>query len=425
MTGDTREDQRDYLAEAQAHHERRRAEREEYEDAQNGAQHDERNPPPPGEPDERLKDTTSRFVLTRFADIKPLDGDDDYCVKDVLPRSGLAVVWGPPKCGKSFWTFDLLMHVALGWKYRGHCVRQGPVVYVCLEGGRGFRKRKEAFRRAKLARPEDPDNPQFFLVTNPLSLAADVNRLIADIKRQVGEDIPVVVCIDTLNRSMAGSESKDEDMSKYIKATDAIRDAFDCLVVVVHHSPHDEKRPRGHSSLIGAADVQIAVIKDADDNTVATLELAKDMEVGLRFVSRLDKVELGQDADGDPVASCIVREVEDDIAKADKKPAGSRRSDDVAKVRRAIMDAYARLADAVDKTPGFDGKPVLKVPVDKLREQVKSRGFLETDDDGRLTSTSRKHFQRAKTDLIASKRFIEADGMFWRLYDIPQPREQA
>jgi hypothetical protein len=373
-----------------------------------------------GAPNERPKGATSRFVLTRFADIRPLDGDDDYCVKDVLPRSGLAVVWGPPKCGKSFWTFDLLMHAALGWKYRGHRVHQGAVVYICLEGGRGFRKRKEAFRRIKLNRPEDPDNPPFFLVTNPLSLAADVKRLIADIKRQLGEDDPIAVCIDTLNRSLAGSESKDEDMGAYIKAADAIRDSFDCLVLVVHHCPHNAERPRGHSSLIGAADVQIAVIKDADGLTVATLELAKDMEVGLRFVSRLDKVELGQDADGDPVTSLVVREVEDDIPKAAKKPAGSRRSDDVAKVRRALAGAYERLADAVEKTPGFDGKPVLKVPVDKLRDEVKSRGFLETDDDGALTNGARKHFQRAKTDLIAAKRFLEADGMFWRLYDIPQ-----
>jgi hypothetical protein len=145
------------------------------------------------------------------------------------------------------------------------------------------------------------------------------------------------------------------------------------------------------------------------------------MTVGYREI----QVELGQDADGDPVTSLVVREVVGDVPKAAKKPAGSRRSDDVAKVGRALADAYERLADAVEKTPGFDGKPVLKVPVDKLRDEVKSRGFLETDDDGRLTSTSRKHFQRAKTDLIASKRFIEADAMFWRLYDIPQAGEQA
>jgi hypothetical protein len=73
------------------------------------------------------------------------------------------------------------------------------------------------------------------------------------------------------------------------------------------------------------------------------------------------------------------------------------------------------VADAVDKTPGFDGKLVKKVEINKLRDAVKSRGFLETDDDNNLTPAARKHFQRAKTDLITSKRFIEADGKFWKL----------
>jgi hypothetical protein len=96
------------------------------------------------------------------------------------------------------------MHVALGWKYRGHRVRQGPVVCVCLEGQRTFRKWKEAFRKAKLEGDEDPP---FFLIVNPLSLAADRTVLVEDIKRQLGKDLPAVVCIDTLNRSLLGSES--------------------------------------------------------------------------------------------------------------------------------------------------------------------------------------------------------------------------
>ena len=28
-------------------------------------------------------------------------------VKGLIPRVGLTVAWGPPKCGKSFWAFDL------------------------------------------------------------------------------------------------------------------------------------------------------------------------------------------------------------------------------------------------------------------------------------------------------------------------------
>ena len=350
-------------------------------------------------------------MLIRFADFTPLEGDD-YCVKGFLPRTGLAVFWGKPKCGKSFFVFDLLMHVALGWDYRGHRVRQGPVVYVCLEGGGAFRKRREAFRQAKLKGDEDPP---FFFIVNPLSLAADRKALIEDIRRQLGHNVPAVVCIDTLNRSLAGSESSDKDMAAYIKAADAIRDAFDCLVVIVHHCGHDGERPRGHSSLMGALDVQIAVRRDAEENVVAELELAKDGETGLVFVSRLEKFEIGRDADDDPVTSCVVREVTDAAAEAaSKKPAKARRSDEVEKINRAIIGAYERLADEI----GFDGKPVRKIEIDKLREEVKSRGFLETE-NGALTSAARKHFHRAKTDLIESQRYIEDRGMFWKLVSDP------
>ena len=37
-----------------------------------------------------------------------------YLVKGIIPYPGLTVIWGPPKSGKSFWTLDLAMHVALG-----------------------------------------------------------------------------------------------------------------------------------------------------------------------------------------------------------------------------------------------------------------------------------------------------------------------
>jgi hypothetical protein len=339
--------------------------------------------PPPRET------SPTRFVLIRFADFTPLEGDD-YCVKDLLPRNGLAVFWGKPKSGKSFFVFDLLMHVALGWDYRGHRVKQGPVIYVCLEGARAFRKRREAFRQAKLKNGEDP--PLYFIV-NPLSLAADRKVLIEDIRRQLDPDTPAVVCIDTLNRSLEGSESSDKDMASYIKAADAIRDAFDCLVVIVHHCGYDGERPRGHSSLMGALDVQIAVSRDTEENVVAELELAKDGQIGLLLISRLEK--------------------------AAKKPAKGHRSDDVEKVKRAVIDAYERLAEGAEKRLGFDGKPVKKVKVDALRDEAKSRGFLETNETGAITAVARKHFHRAKTDLIASNRYIEADGMFWKLASDP------
>src|ERR1700733_1706598 len=118
---------------------------------------------------ERYAPKPKRFILRRFGAIRH-DAEPDYLVKGLLCSTGLVVVWGAPKCGKSFWVFDLLMHVALGRGYRGHRVRQGPIIYCALEGQKGFERRTEAFRKAKLAdSPEDAD-PPFYLMTTPLSL---------------------------------------------------------------------------------------------------------------------------------------------------------------------------------------------------------------------------------------------------------------
>jgi hypothetical protein len=377
-------------------------------------------------PKQRLKETerrerTPRFALVGFGDIKPL-ADEDYCVKGLLPRTGLAVVWGAPKCGKSFWTTDVLMHIALGWKYRGLRVRQGAVVYVCLEGANGFRKRVEAFRKARL---KGGETPAFFLIANPLRLAADVKALIGDIRTQLAVLKPIVICIDTLNRSFAGSESSDEDMTNYIRAADTLGEAFNALVVLVHHAPHDAERPRGHSSLMGATDVQIGV-RNVDGVVIAELELAKDMDIGLVFTSRLERVELGRDSDGDSINSCVVAAVEETNVDANVKAAakatkGRGRADNVANLKRAILDAYDRLADAVDKTRGLDGAPVKKVSVDALRDEVKRRGFLETKDTGGVAPAARKQWERAKTDLLALRRLIELDGLVWR----PAPRDSS
>jgi hypothetical protein len=333
----------------------------------------------------------TRFTLTRFNEIEPLNGAD-YCVKGFLPRSGLAIIWGPPKCGKSFWTFDLLMHVALGWDYRGHRVRQGPVVYVCLEGARGFRKRTEAFRKAKL---RDSEDPPFFLTTAPLSLAADCKVLIGDIKRQVGEDIPAAVCIDTLNRSLAGSESSDQDMAAYIRAADAIRDAFDCLVVIIHHCGHNGERPRGHSSLMGGLDVQIGVRRDVAGNVVAELELAKDGEVGLAFVSRLEPVELGRDEEDDPVTSCVVITVDGGEAKAATRP--RKLSKGTVITLRALHEVIGEFGE-VPTASNHIPPNVRTVSVERWRERALAIGLCSSE-DGRA---KRLALQRAMEALVAA-----------------------
>ena len=85
-------------------------------------------------------------------------------------------------------------------------------------------------------------------------------------------------------------------------------------------------------------------------------------------------------------------------------------------LKHAIMDAYDRLADGVSTTAGFNGAPVRKVSVEKLRDELKTRGFLEMNDSGVITVAARKQFQRAKAALLASPKpcLFEGERLIWK-----------
>ena len=127
-------------------------------------------------------------------------------IRGIIPRTGLTVVWGPPKCGKSFWVFDALMHVALGWEYRGHRVHQGPVVYCSFEGQTGVEARVEAYRISRL--DNHTEAVPFLLQPMTLNLVRDHPALIMAVREHLGEEPPAAIVLDTLNRSMQGSESR-------------------------------------------------------------------------------------------------------------------------------------------------------------------------------------------------------------------------
>src|SRR4029078_2831686 len=97
---------------------------------------------------------------------------------------------------------------------------------------------------------------------------------------------PGLVFIDTLNRSLQGSESKDEDMAAYLAAAGKIEKKFNCLVLLVHNWGIEGTRPRGHSSLTAAVDVQLAVERLDNCEMVVRMELAKDMAEGAEIYSR-------------------------------------------------------------------------------------------------------------------------------------------
>jgi hypothetical protein len=215
-----------------------------------------------------------------------------------------------------------MMNVALEREYRGRKVIQGPVVLCAFEGQMGTQTRIEAFRQHHMSDECAPGETPFLLMPVTIDLVAEHQDLIAAIRGTLGQSQPVMVVLDTLNRSLAGSESNDADMSAYVHAADAVREAFGCAVVIVHHCGHDNKRPRGHTALIGAADAVIAVRKDKTTGiVVAELEMMKDGDAGAVIASRLDRMEVGTDDDGLMIASCVVTAIDGPIpARSKKRP---------------------------------------------------------------------------------------------------------
>jgi hypothetical protein len=340
-----------------------------------------------------------RFELIRF-DAVQLGASPAYLVKGLIPRSGLTVIWGPPKCGKSFWTFDMAMHVARGTFYRGRRVQQGLVVYLALEGGHGFRARIEAYRRV-----HDINNAPFFLVTNRTSLVQDHGDLISDIRSQIGTSVPALVVIDTLNRSLAGSESKDEDMAAYIRAADTIREAFDCSIVVVHHCGVDGSRPRGHTSLTGAADAQHAVTREGG-NIVVTIEWLKDGCEGDRIVSALEQIELGTDIDGELITSCVITPVD---SGSIEQPTFERKVKGAAKV--ALDALYEAIDELGEIEPASTRIPsnVRTIPVVRWREYFDAR----TVNSDKKPDSRRRAFERAAERLQTLKIIGVWEGRVW------------
>jgi hypothetical protein len=273
-----------------------------------------KEPPTKEEPPKEPK--KYKFPLLRFGDMRP-GTEANYQVDELIPLRGLIVVYGAPKSGKSFWTLDVTLHIALGWEYRERAVQQGTVIYCAFEGAHGYRKRCEAFRRHHMLTAED--DPPLYVVPGRADLIKDHAALIRDIKGQLAEAAATVRCVvlDTLNKSLIGSESKDVDMANYIAAAEAIQAAFCCAVIIVHHHGIDETRPRGHTSLRGAVDALIKVVRDDQNIIIVEIEDMRDGPEGTQLLSKLVVVDVGADNAGRPLTSAVIEPLDPNNYRSD------------------------------------------------------------------------------------------------------------
>ena len=165
--------------------------------------------------------------------------------------------------------------------------------------------------------------------------------------------------------------------------------------MIVHHCGVDGSRPRGHTSLTGAADAQHAVTRK-DGNIEVTVEWMKDGPEGDRIISRLERVDLGADADGEPISSCVVVPADESCIE--------RRTQD-RKVKGAKKVVLELLRKAIDEA-GAVPPPNNHIPSDTRTVSVgtwRVYAYQGTITDSDKPDSRQKAFVRAVNGLQAAK----------------------
>jgi hypothetical protein len=355
---------------------------------------------------------TRRFKFMFFDELRP-GPEPLYLVDELIPIAGLVDVWGKPKCFKSFWALDLCLHVAMGWEYRDRRVRQGTVMYCAFEGAHGYKKRIEAMRRHY--RLSDVKAP-LVVMSGQANLIAEHRQLILEIRdclAEAGLGVPAVVVLDTLNKSLVGSESKDTDMGAYVRAAEAIRDAFGCVVVIIHHCGLDETRPRGQTSLPGAVDAQLAVAREGM-RVVVTVEFMRDGPEDTFVASALESVEVGTDDAGKTLTSLVVVPGE-----GFDQPTGARWSRSLAIFHRALTNSLAAHGEIIRELDDAYSPQVQAVDLEHVRVEFYAtcptdRGQTPDQHQDARKKRFRYQLNKAQTDGLLRVR-VRADGrtMIW------------
>jgi len=227
-----------------------------------------------------------------------------YLVKGLLTAGTTSVLFGEPKTRKSFIALDLAAHIALGWEWCGHKVLQGAVVYIVAEGWHNINNRVEAFfRQHDQTRGGVP-----LYIMQPVKFGGDgkddVEATVAAIKERGIE--PVMIVLDTLNRTMIGDENSTKEMSQFIRRVDAIRDKTKAHILIIHHTgKNPERGARGSSALKGAVDTE-ALVERQEDLSVLSVQVQRDLPEDFRQSFEAKQIEVGEDEDGDKITSLVV-----------------------------------------------------------------------------------------------------------------------
>lgn len=219
--------------------------------------------------------------------------DPSFLVDQILPERSLSVLVGSPGIGKTFAALSMSLSICTGLPWLDHKIHTGEVIYITSEGLNGLKLRLQAWEAHHNVEVKNfgyiTEAPQFLD-------EQEIKTLIENITAS-HLNKPALIVIDTLARHMVGGDENSAlYMGEFIANADKLRDAFDCAVIIVHHTGKRKNNTsfseRGSSALRGAADTMLLMDKDKNGVVKICCEKQKDSEPFEAFPVALKPIEL-------------------------------------------------------------------------------------------------------------------------------------
>jgi hypothetical protein len=280
------------------------------------------------------------------------------------------------------------------------------VVFAALEGQLGFERRLHALQ-SHLGASQD-----FYWLTQAIDLFSgqgDVEGLIDAVLRV---DARLLV-VDTLAKAIGpASENEGRDVGIVLGALDMIRRETGVHTQLVHHVGKDATRGmRGHSSLLGAADVTQEITREGGERLMRIAKV-KDGKDGEQYGFALDVIDLGRDDDGDEITTCIVRETGE--ASTTSAP-----REQLTKGERGWMKDLTALFAEPDAAEMLSPASTIGLQAcltrDQVRDGLKRKGRFDLNVDGGLTGSARTMLSRTLNNLRDKGKIGMTDKLVWLL----------